>query len=328
MKKLYPLKFKTLFKDKIWGGNKIKDILNKDYSPLPNCGETWEISGVEKNISVVKNGFLKDNELHELIEIYMGDLVGDKIYEKFGLQFPLLIKFIDANDYLSVQVHPGDKLAKKRHNTNGKTEMWYVIQADEGAELISGFNTKMDENTYLQHLHNKTLKDILNVEKVHAGDVFYIPAGRVHAIGPGILLAEIQQTSDTTYRIYDWDRKDGQGKSRELHTEQALKAIDFAYHKDYRTKYKEVYNAATNIIDCPYFDTNQLYFNKKIEREYIGVDSFVIYICLEGAAEIDYHWGKEQISKGEAILLPAVIERVFLSPHKETKLLEVGAKAG
>lgn len=328
MNKLYPLKFKTIFKDKIWGGSKIKDILNKDYSPLPNCGETWEISGVEGNISVVKNGFLKNNQLHELIEIYMGDLVGEKIYDKFGLQFPLLIKFIDAHDYLSVQVHPGDKLAKKRHNGSGKTEMWYVIQADEGAELISGFNRKMDEETYLQHLHNKRLRDILNVEKVSAGDVFYIPAGRVHAIGPGILLAEIQQTSDITYRIYDWDRKDSQGNSRELHTEKAIKAIDFEYHKNYRTGYKEILNAATNIIDCPYFDTNQLHFNKEIEREYIGIDSFVIYICLEGSAEMDYHWGKELISKGDTVLIPAVIEQVVLTPFKETKVLEVGAKTG
>ena len=227
MNKLYPLKFKNIFKDKIWGGQKINTILGKDYTPLSNCGEMWVVSGVEGNQSIVENGFLAENELNEVVEIYMGDLVGEEVYEKYGNEFPVLIKFIDANDFLSIQVHPDDNLAKKRHAGNGKTEMWYIVEASPEAELISGFSKKVDKETYLEHLQNKTLKEILNFERVKAGDVFYMPAGRVHAIGPGILLAEIQQTSDITYRIYDWDRLGVDGSLRELHTDLALDAIDF-----------------------------------------------------------------------------------------------------
>src|SRR3972149_1007896 len=199
MSHLYPLKFKPIFKDKIWGGDKIKTLLNKDFSPLPNCGESWEISGVQDEISVVSNGFLIGNNLQELIEIYMGDLVGDQVYQKYGIEFPLLIKFIDAHDDLSIQVHPNDKLAMQRHNAYGKTEMWYIIDADRGAKLISGFNTEVTKDAYIKHLENNTLNLILNYEEVKAGDVFFMPAGRVHAIGKGILLTEIQQTSDITY---------------------------------------------------------------------------------------------------------------------------------
>jgi len=234
MSHLYPLKFKPIFKDKIWGGNKIKTLLNKDFSPLPNCGESWEISGVQDEISVVSNGFLIGNNLQELIEIYMGDLVGDQVYQKYGIEFPLLIKFIDAHDDLSIQVHPNDKLAMQRHNAYGKTEMWYIIDADRGAKLISGFNTEVTKDAYIKHLENNTLNLILNYEEVKAGDVFFMPAGRVHAIGKGILLTEIQQTSDITYRIYDYNRKGTDGKPRELHTSLALDAIDFKSYDNYR----------------------------------------------------------------------------------------------
>jgi len=199
MNTLYPLKFKPIFKDKIWGGEKIKTELGMDYGNLPNCGEVWVISGVDGNQTVVENGFLKDNELNELVEVYMGDLVGEKNFDKFGNEFPLLIKFIDANDWLSVQVHPDDALAAKRNIGQGKTEMWFTLGADKSTQLISGFNQEMDKETYLKHLNDGTLKDILNYEDVKKGDVFFIPAGRVHALGPGMLLAEIQQTSDTTY---------------------------------------------------------------------------------------------------------------------------------
>jgi mannose-6-phosphate isomerase len=203
MNSLYPLKFTPVFKDKIWGGDKLKTILNKDFSDLPNCGESWEISAVQDDISVVSNGFLKGNNLEELIEVYMGDLVGEKVWEKFGCECPLLIKFIDANDNLSIQVHPNDELSAERHDAYGKTEMWYVVQADPGARLISGFSGKINKAEYLKYLGNGHLEDILNYEEVSAGDVFFIPAGRVHAIGKGIVVAEIQQTSDVTYRIFD-----------------------------------------------------------------------------------------------------------------------------
>ena len=213
---LYPLKFKTIYKEKIWGGHKINTHLNKDFSPLDNCGETWEISGVEGNISITENGNLSGKSLTELIKEYKSELVGNSVYEKFGNEFPLLIKFIDANADLSVQVHPNDELAEKRHGSKGKTEMWYIFQADENSSLISGFKRPLDKKVYQDHLASGSLDQILNREKVETGDVFFIPAGRVHTIGKGILLTEIQQTSDVTYRIYDFDRIDKNGNKREL----------------------------------------------------------------------------------------------------------------
>jgi len=275
MNELYPLKFKPILKDKIWGGPRLHDVLNKQYASHI-CGESWEISGVQDNISVVANGFLAGNDLQEIIEIYMGDIVGDRVFEKFGIEFPLLVKFVDANDKLSIQVHPNDELAGIRHKAYGKTEMWYIVEAAEGAELISGFRRKIDEKTYLHHLQNKTLPDILNFEKVKAGDVFFVPAGRVHAIGPGILLAEIQQTSDITYRIYDWDRVDDKGKPRELHTDLALQAIDYNHYDNYRTDYSHELNQTAQIIDCQYFTTNLLDFDRTVEKDFNFIDSFVI----------------------------------------------------
>lgn len=220
---LYPLTFETIFKDKIWGGQKIKTILGKDFSPLPNCGETWEVSDVDGNLSVVKEGGLQGKSLHELVEQYKGDLVGDHVYEKYGNRFPLLVKFIDANDDLSIQVHPDDKLAAERKSGFGKTEMWYIMQADEGAKLNSGFNREVTQEEYVKAVADNTIQDLLNIETAQPGDVFFLPAGRVHYIGKGLLLAEIQQTSDTTYRIYDFDRVDATtGQKRELHTEQEI----------------------------------------------------------------------------------------------------------
>ena len=223
---LYPLKFRPIFKEKIWGGSKLRNQLFKNTSS-DKTGESWEISGVEGNISVVDNGFLQGKSLNDIISEYKESLLGKKIYNKFGTEFPLLIKFIDADDDLSIQVHPDDNTAKKRHKSFGKTEMWYVIDADKNAELITGVCKNTNKGEYSELLLNKQLKTILNFEKVKKGDVFFIPAGRIHAICKGILLAEIQQTSDITYRIYDWDRKDDTGNERELHTESAIDVIDF-----------------------------------------------------------------------------------------------------
>ncbi|MCK4664356.1 MAG: class I mannose-6-phosphate isomerase [Bacteroidales bacterium] len=325
MKKLYPLKFKPILKDKIWGGDKLKLILNKNYAPLPNCGESWEISGVQDNISVVSNGFLADNNLEEIIEVYMGDLVGDKVYDLFGMKFPLLIKFIDANDQLSIQVHPDDELAFKRHKGFGKTEMWYIINADNNAELISGFNKDVNKKEYINHLNQNTLKEILNIEKVSSGNVFFIPSGRVHAICKGIVLAEIQQTSDVTYRIYDWDRIDTNGKKRDLHTELALDAIDFKYYSDYKTKYFKKLNESSTLINCKYFTTNILEFNQTIEKDYNNIDSFIILMCIEGEYLIKYDNKEKPVKayKGETILLPACIKYFELKPLTQTKLLEI-----
>jgi len=320
---LYPLKFEPICLEKIWGGNRLKTLLGKKYE-AKNCGESWEISGVEGNISVVANGFLKGNDLSELIEIYMGESVGDKVYEQFGAEFPLLIKFIDAQDDLSIQVHPNDELSKERHNAFGKTEMWYVVDVAEGALINSGFNQPVDRTKYLQYLENGNLTDLLKYDEAKVGDVFFIPAGRVHAIGKGSMVAEIQQTSDVTYRIFDYNRKDDKGNLRELHNDLAIDAIDFTYLNDYKTKYSAELNKPTEIVSCKYFTTNILEFDQTIEKDYNNLDSFVIYITLYGDFEIETEETSEKVTKGETVLIPASTEFVKLIPvNGKVRVLEV-----
>ncbi len=327
MNQLYPIKFKPLFKEKIWGGKKLKTVMAKQIANDQRYGESWEISAIQDNISVVENGFLAGNTLEEIIEIYMGDIVGEKVFDKFGVEFPLLIKLIDADSDLSIQVHPDDKTAKERHKAYGKTEIWYVIQADEGADLITGFNKKISKRIYLDNLKQKTLKNILKFEKVEAGDVFFIPAGRVHSIGKGILLAEIQQTSDITYRIYDYDRLDSKGQKRELHTDLALDVIDYNSGENTKLSYNNTKNKTANLYSCEYFNTNLLEFNNIIEKDYTLIDSFIIYMCIEGAFYIDYGAAeKTEMKRGETVLVPADIDKVKLIPNNEAKILEVYIK--
>lgn len=323
MNTLYPLKFKPVFREKLWGGQKMKTSLGINFSPHPGIGEAWMLSGVPGSQTIVNNGFLKGNELNELLEVYMDELVGEKTFARHKEQFPILIKFIDANDWLSVQVHPDDELAKKRGLDGGKTEMWYVMECEPGAELISGFNRKISRDFYSKSVKEKKLRNILNFEHVSKGDVFFMPAGRVHALGPGILLAEIQQTSDTTYRIYDWDRVDEQGNPREMHTELALDAIDFSIPQSYRTVYTMATNRSVNLVDCPYFQTNILELDLPLIKDYSEIDSYVIFICTEGSAEIAFATGKESISKGEVVLIPAVLDKIILAPHPYCRILEV-----
>jgi len=324
MQELYPLKFKPIYKEKIWGNQRLRTELNKEIDPDKNMGESWEISTVKENVSVVANGFLAGNDLQELIEVYMGDLVGEKVFKKYGTEFPLLFKFIDADDVLSIQVHPDDEMARQKHNSNGKTEMWYVISAEKGAQLISGFNQEMDQETYLKHLNNSTLPEILNHEKVQSGDVFFLPAGRVHAIGAGILLAEIQQTSDVTYRIYDWDRVGSDGKPRELRTDRALEAMDFKYHGQYRTQYEAKRNEASQLVQCEYFTTNLLELTRPMQRDLIELDSFIAYMCMDGKVELIYDENDSLvIEKGETLLVPASVEHLAYKPEPHAKLLEI-----
>jgi mannose-6-phosphate isomerase len=323
MQSLYPFKFDPEYKEKIWGGQKIKNHLKMDYGDLPNCGEAWLISGVEGNPTNISNGYLAKNELNELVEVFMGDLVGDKVYEQFGDVFPILVKLIDSNDWLSVQVHPDDALAAKRNIGYGKTEMWYIMQADQNAQLISGFNRKMDREEYLQHLKQGKIKDILNFEQVKQGDVFFIPAGRVHALGPGCLLAEIQQTSDTTYRIYDWARPDKDGKMRELQTEEALEAIDFETKTDYKSPYEKVLNKTSPIVQSTHFTTNIISLDQAMGKDYSEIDSFVILLCTEGSLELKWENGTIDIKKAETVLIPNLLKRVQLLPKATSELLEV-----
>ena len=326
MNTLYPLKFTPILKEKIWGGNKLSSVLNKQQDSMQKIGESWELSGLESDLSVVANGFLAGNTIDELIEVYMGDLVGDAVFSKFGTEFPLLFKFIEASDNLSIQVHPNDELAMSRHNSWGKTEMWYIIESEPDAKLIAGFNRPMDKQKYLEHFKNGTLRDVLNWEHAKPGDVFFIPAGRVHSIGPNILLAEVQQASDITYRIYDWDRVDANGKSREMHTDWAVDAIDYTFLKEYRTPYTPNKNNSANIAQCQYFTVNILDFSKKIEIDYGRLDSFVVYMAVEGKSLISAPGLAEpvEIAKGETVLIPAEMKEIELSPLAgDSKLLEI-----
>ena len=325
---LYPLKFVPQFKERIWGGDKLRTILNKKVPPqIVKCGESWEISAVQDNVSEVNNGYLAGNTLEELIEVYMGDLVGDSVYEKFGVEFPLLIKLIDAQDVLSIQVHPDDEYAEKNHHAYGKTEMWYVISASDNSEIITGFKRNITREEYLQSLSNGTLKDFLNVERAEVGDIYFIPAGRVHAIGKGVLLAEIQQTSDVTYRIYDWDRVDSNGKPRELHNDLALDVIDFNAVEDAKWTKSSVNGRTIELVHCKYFTVNRLSFSDSIKRDYEMLDSFVVYLCVEGEADILYRNGEaEKIAVGETVLIPAELKNIILKPNSQCCLLEIFIK--
>jgi mannose-6-phosphate isomerase len=277
---------------------------------------------VENDISVVENGKLKGHTLKELISDYKADFLGEKIQSKFGSEFPLLIKYIDAKTELSVQLHPNDELAKKRHNSFGKTEMWYIMQADNNAEINVGFNKSITKKEYLDHLAAGKIAELLNFEKVQKGDSFFINTGKVHAIGAGVLLAEIQQSSDITYRIYDWNRMDSEGNPRELHTEQALDAIDFEKKEDFRLKYAKKENESSKIAGCEYFTTNYLPVSGTVEKNYSEKDSFVIYMCVSGQAGISTNGTTESIEQGQTILIPAVNKKVQIS-SEGVELLEV-----
>lgn len=320
MTQLYPLKFHPIFKERIWGGQKLADFLNKDLNG-DTIGESWELSGVKGDISVIAEGDLAGKNLQYVLDNYGEQLLGKKNFREFGNTFPLLIKFIDAQEPLSIQLHPNDQLAKERHDSFGKTEMWFIMQADPDAELIVGFNGNISREDYLNHLENKTLPTILNREKVQSGDAYFIEVGRVHAIGAGIVLAEIQQTSDVTYRLYDWDRVDSQGNSRELHTELALDAIDFDMPDNYHLEYETKPNVANKMASCKYFNTQYLRINSNLSIEN-KEDSFRILIGLDGQTSIEVEGQSWNLNKGETILVPASIEKFDLkSDHSE--LLEV-----
>ncbi|UXP30608.1 class I mannose-6-phosphate isomerase [Reichenbachiella agarivorans] len=321
MKLNYPIKFEPILKYRMWGGDKLVDVLNKQSSEK-NLGESWEISDVPGDASVVANGDLKGTDLKALINTYGADLVGKKNSERFGADFPILIKYIDAKVPLSIQLHPNDELAKKRHNSFGKTEMWYVMDAEPDADLIVGFNKEVTKDEYIQHVDNNTLEDILNVEKVKKGDSFFINTGKIHAIGAGCLIAEIQQTSDVTYRVFDWNRLDKDGQPRELHTELALDAIDFEKKDDFWLKYDKKENASNEIASCPYFTTNYLPVKGETAVDYSTTDSFVIYMCVDGEGTVTANDHSVSIKKGETILLPAAIDQVQLKSNG-MELLEV-----
>ncbi|TBN03569.1 mannose-6-phosphate isomerase [Hyunsoonleella flava] len=317
---LYPIKFTPILKEKIWGGQKLREILNKN-SESSNIGESWEISDVEGDTSIVSNGLLKGKSLKDLLLKFKGDILGEKNHEVFGDKFPLLIKFIDAKQDLSIQLHPNDEIAAKRHNSFGKTEMWYVVQADENSNLIVGFNQKVTPEIYLKHLKEKTLTEILNFDKVSEGDTYFIEVGRVHTIGAGVMVAEIQQTSDITYRVYDWDRVDDEGNKRELHNDLAIDAIDFDMPDNFRVNYSKEENISNEMVSCPYFNTSYLKVTETLDK-LNNKDSFFIYMCTSGEVEIEANGFTETVAKGETILLPAALKSYQIR-SKNATLLEV-----
>ena len=315
--------FNPVFKEKLWGGHKINSILGKDFGTLDNCGESWEISGVPGDVTTVSNGDLKGGALDDLVKEYQGRLVGNRVFKKYGEEFPLLVKFIDAAADLSIQVHPDDILAQKRHGCRGKAEMWYMLQADKGSSLISGFNQDLDKDSYLRALNSGDLESVLNRESVQAEDVFYLPAGRVHTIGKGLLLAEIQETSDVTYRIFDFDRVDKDGKKRELHTDLALDALDFKKQEEYKTSYEKTPDSVVQLVQCSYFTTNRIELQSTINRELHKLDSFVIYVCVSGQASVQTQSGSIDLVRGQSCLIPAeCIEELKLKTEGSGVLLE------
>lgn len=319
---LYPLTFKPILKKVIWGGSDICPF--KGITPVQEgIGESWELSHVDGDYSIVAEGELADKSLDELIKTYGKELLGEHVMERFGTRFPLLIKFIDARDNLSIQVHPNDELAKARHNSFGKTEMWYVIKARENAFLYSGFSKQIDANEYVKRVQENTIMDVLKRYDVQEGDVFFLPAGRVHAIGAGCFIAEIQQTSNITYRIYDYNRKDKNGNTRELHTELAKDAIDYTLYPDYKTHYKAHSNATVNLADCKYFTTNLIDMDTTMTRNFEELDSFVVYICMDGKAVITDDNGYEiHVHQGQTVLIPACTKSVTIAPAPQAKFLE------
>ena len=323
MSELYPLKFETVLKEKVWGGNALVTKYNKKATGSTHIGESWELSAIADNQSVISNGFLAGNNIEELIEVYMGDITGDSIFEKFGNEFPLLIKFIEAQEDLSIQVHPNNELARKRHSAYGKTEMWYILECKEGSKIYTGFKDGVTREIYEEAVVNGKIEELLNVEIVDAGDTFFTPAGRVHAIGAGIVLVEIQQTSDITYRIFDWNRKSSGKEKRELHTDLARDAIDFSQTGKNKIRLDPVLNKTQNLVNCEFFTTNIILFNNTIDKDYLTIDSFVVYICLEGEFSLRWDGNSEKVTKGETVLLPAMIKEVSLRPMQETRLLEV-----
>ncbi len=319
---MYPLKFKTIFKSVVWGGEKIAPFKGVE-TDQHNIGESWELSGVKGNESVVAEGELAGKTVAELAAEYKGELLGQKVYEKTGTEFPLLVKFIDARDDLSIQVHPDDKLAAERHNgSKGKTEMWYVVQADEKAHLMSGLTKNITPEEYASKVDDNTVTEVLHDYNVKAGDVFFLPAGRIHSIGSGCFIAEIQQTSDITYMIYDFGRKGLDGKPRELHTELSKAAIDYTVLPDYKTAYTEKQNEENEIVSCEYFTTSLYDLDKPVTKEVKSLDSFLIVICTEGKGSLtDSEGNTVSLRQGETVLVPACTGSVTFTPEGKLKLL-------
>ena len=314
-------KFEPILKSMLWGGDKIIPYKNLK-AEMKTVGESWEISGVKDNESVVSSGPDAGMSLPSLIARDKASLLGKSNYERFGNEFPLLIKFIDAQQDLSIQVHPNDRLAWERHQSKGKTEMWYVVDADPGTHILSGFAKQITPDEYETSITENTITNLLQKYSIHKGDVFFLPAGHVHSIGAGAFIVEIQQTSNISYRIYDFNRCDDNGKPRELHTELSKDAIDYTVMPDYRTYYDAHPDTCTPLVSCSYFTTSLLRLTKQYEMDLAGLDSFVAIICTAGSGTITDDKGNcLPIHQGETLLVPASAERISILPENGMELL-------
>ncbi|MDR1926333.1 MAG: class I mannose-6-phosphate isomerase [Endomicrobium sp.] len=320
--KVYPFKFVPVLKEIIWGGSKLKSYYNKQ-TLSDSVGESWELSGINDSVSIISNGKFKGSSLTEILKINAVEIMGEGLAKKFGTEFPLLVKLIDAQKDLSVQVHPNDELAKKRHNSLGKTEMWYILQSEPGAKLVSGFKKNFSKEEYVRRIEDNTVEDALAYYMVKPGDAFFIPAGLVHAIGSGIVLAEIQQSSNITYRIYDYNRKDKDGNPRQLHTQESIVAVDFAT-KGGPVVPSKIRDGVERVATCEYFtvQTIDLFTTKEYgKKDFQEINSFIILMCLEGEALLNCEKGIEKMIKGETVLVPFVLKN-SLSISGNAKLLE------
>ena len=310
-----PLKFHPILKQTLWGGERI--IPYKELaSGLSRVGESWELSGMPGSESVVAEGPWAGSTLSELIGRFGAELLGKANYARFGQEFPLLVKFIDAREDLSIQVHPDDELARKRHGKSGKCEMWYVLEAEPGASLLTGFSRPIAPAEYERRVADNTLTDVLNRQAIASGDVFYLPAGRVHSIGKGSFIVEIQQSSDITYRIYDFDRRDAAGNSRELHTELAREAIDFESSENSRITYAPENNQEVRLVTTPYFTTSLYTLTARTRCDWSATDSFVAIVLLQGSGSLtDNEGNRIDVRQGETWLLPASTQWIEITPH-------------
>lgn len=315
---LYPIKFKPIYKSKVWGGDKISKIKCDKKAPV-DCGESWEISAVGGSLSVVANGFLKGNNIEEIIEIYMGEIVGESVFGLFGYEFPLLIKIIEAKENLSVQVHPNDEIAAERHGVFGKNEIWYVLDSELGSKLISGFAKDVSKDEFFKSIENGSFERLINQPETKSGEVYFIPAGRVHSLGAGNTIVEIQQTSDITYRLYDYGRS-----GRELHLDLAADVVDYKRTEFVKTLFSRNPDKSNKIISNQYFSVNMLPVMNTVVKDYYELDSFVVYFCLNGKVNLKTTGNDDVIlKKGETVLIPAAINAVTIFPEVYSELLEI-----
>ena len=322
---LYPFLFEPNLQSVVWGGHQLRPYKGLEPSDEP-IGESWEVSAVPSSTSIISNGELAGNDLITAISELPDEILGKKVNEKYHGKLPLLVKFIDAKQDLSIQVHPNDEMAMREHGKMGKSEMWYVIKAEEGAHLYAGFKKEITPEEYQKRIADGTITEVLAAHQVKAGDVFYLPAGRVHAICGGIMLAEVQQSSDVTYRIFDYNRPGLDGKPRELHTDLAAKALDYHVEDNYRTEYVDTSNKAIQIMDTPYFDVRIMEVNKPFHRDLMKYDSFIIIMCIEGDSKIQVRSTDEEIllKEGNSTLIPAAIADYDVIPQQgKTRILDV-----